>query len=80
MKYPTRKFLLALTVGRGIRYFVVAWLGRSYSRQIFGFFSQYYEPILIALISLAVVGGLVVQVVYLRRRKRKAEKPKKKAA
>ena len=80
MKYPTRKFLLALTVGRGIRYFVVAWLGRSYSRQIFGFFSQYYEPILIALISLAVVGGLVVLVVYLRRRKKKAEKPIKKAA
>ncbi len=80
MKYPTRRFLLALSIGRGIRYFVVAWLGRSYSRQIFGFFSQYYEPILIALIALAVVGGLIVLVVYLRRGKKKPAKPIKKAA
>jgi membrane protein YqaA with SNARE-associated domain len=80
MNYPTRRFLLALSIGRGIRYFVVAWLGRSYSRQIFGFFSQYYEPILIALIALAVVGGLIVLVVYLRRRKKKPAKQIKKAA
>jgi membrane protein YqaA with SNARE-associated domain len=77
MKYPTRRFLLALTLGRGIRYFVVAWLGRSYSQQIFGFFSEYYKPILIALISLAVAGGLTVLVLYLRRRKKEATKPVK---
>lgn len=80
MKYPTRRFLGALTVGRGIRYFVVAWLGRSYSRQIFGFFREYHEPILIGLIALAVAGGLVLLVLYLRRRKKKVAEPVKKAA
>ena len=80
MKYPTRRFLVALSVGRGIRYFVVAWLGRSYSQQIFGFFSHYYKPILITLIALAVGGGLVVLIVYLRRRKKKPAEPVKKAA
>jgi membrane protein DedA with SNARE-associated domain len=80
MKYPTRKFLAALTLGRGIRYFVLAWLGRRYSQQIFGFFSQYYKPILITLIALAAAGGLVVLVLYLRRRKPKPAEPAKKAA
>lgn len=70
MQYPSRKFLAALTVGRGIRYFVLAWLGRTYARQIFGFFSQYYKPILIALIALAVAGGIVVLALYLRRRRK----------
>jgi membrane protein YqaA with SNARE-associated domain len=69
MKYPTRKFLTALTLGRGIRYFILAWLGRSYGRRIFGFFSQYYKPILIVLLTLAVAGGIAVLALYLRRRK-----------
>ena len=68
MKYPTRKILTALTLGRGARYFILAWLGRSYGRQIFGFFSQYYRPILIVLLALAVAGGLAVLALYLRRR------------
>jgi membrane protein YqaA with SNARE-associated domain len=68
MKYPTRKFLTALTLGRGVRYFVLAWLGRSYGRQIFGFFSHYHKPILIVLLTLALVGGVAALALYLRRR------------
>ncbi len=80
MKYPTRKFLIALTAGRSVRYLVVAWLGRTYGREIFGFFGKYYKPILIALIVLAVVGGIILLVLYLRRRKKKARHPQSKAA
>ena len=80
MRYPTRKFLLALSLGRSLRYFVVAWLGHRYGQQIFGFFSQYYKPILIVLIALAVAGGLVGLVLFLKRRKRQREQPARKAA
>jgi membrane protein YqaA with SNARE-associated domain len=80
MRYPTRKFLLALSLGRSIRYLVVAWLGRRYGQQIFGFFGQYYKPILIALIVLSVGGGGVALALYLRGRKRKSAEPVKKAA
>ena len=74
MKYPTHKFIASLSLGRGIRYFIVAWLGKRYGEHIISFFSQYYRPILIILISLALAGALVVLVLYLRRRKRGAAK------
>jgi membrane protein YqaA with SNARE-associated domain len=35
MKYPTQKFLLAMTLGRSIRYTILAYLGAKYGRQIF---------------------------------------------
>ena len=69
MKYPTRRFLAALTMGRSIRYFLLAWLGRNYGAQIFAFFGRYYQPLLVALIGLAIAGGLFVLALYLRRRK-----------
>ncbi|HTK94952.1 MAG TPA: hypothetical protein VL382_04880, partial [Terriglobales bacterium] len=42
----------------GVRYFVVAWLGAHYSKQLLGFFSRYYRPILWFGIGLAVVAAL----------------------
>jgi membrane protein YqaA with SNARE-associated domain len=80
MRYPARKFLSALSLGRGVRYFVVAWLGKAYGKQIFGFFSKYYKPILISLIALAVIGAVVVLVLFLQRRKKRPGDVVKKAA
>jgi len=34
-------------LARAIRYGLLAWLGSMYSKQIFGFFSNYYPPILL---------------------------------
>jgi membrane protein YqaA with SNARE-associated domain len=67
MQYPTRKFLTALAVGRGIRYTVLAYLGLHYGRHIVKFFAQYYWPVLIALIAFSVVGGLYGLLEYKRR-------------
>ena len=58
MQYPTRKFLTALAVGRGIRFTILAYLGYHYGRHIVNFFALYYWPILIALIAFSVLGGL----------------------
>src|SRR5208337_374293 len=37
MQYPTKKFLTALAVGRGIRYAILAYLGYNYGRSIVKF-------------------------------------------
>jgi len=57
MKYSPKKFLLAVGLARAIRYTALAWLGSMYSKQIFGFFHEYYQPLFWILIGLAVVGG-----------------------
>lgn len=58
MQYPTRKFLGALTVGRGIRYIILAYLGAHYGRYIVKFFAEYYWPVFGALIVFSLAGGL----------------------
>ena len=59
LQYPRHKFLGALTLGRGVRYLVAAYLGSLYGRQILRWLKLYYTPILYALIALAVIGGLL---------------------
>ena len=70
MQYPRKKFLAALTLGRGIRYTVAAGMGFHYGRHILRFFSQYYEPAMAILIGLAVIGGIMSIIQYLRMKKR----------
>ncbi len=69
MQYPTRKFLTALAVGRGIRFTLLAYLGAHYGRHIVKFFAQYYWPVLIVLIAFSVLGGLYGLYEYKRRQK-----------
>lgn len=69
LQYPTRKFLAALAVGRGIRYSILAFLGAHYGRSIVRFFAQYYMPTLLLLIAFAVIGALYGLFQYKRRQK-----------
>ena len=59
LKYSKRNFLIAVGSARAIRYGLLAWLGSIYSRQIFGFFHEYYRPVLWTVITLAVLGGFM---------------------
>ena len=70
MQYPQQKFLGALTLGRGVRYSIAAFLGFHYGRHILRFFSQYYKPALAILIGLAVIGSALSVVQYMRMKKR----------
>ena len=72
LQYSRRKFLTGLAIGRGIRFSVIACLGAIYGRHITSFFARYYKPTLIALICLALVGGCLSVIQYLRSRKRHA--------
>ncbi len=69
MQYPTKKFLAALAVGRGIRYAILAYLGYHYGRSIVKFFAQYYMPTLIILVAFSVIAGLYGWFQYKRRQK-----------
>jgi membrane protein YqaA with SNARE-associated domain len=69
MQYSPKKFLGALTLGRGIRYTIAAGLGFHYGRHILRFFSQYYKPAMAVLIGLAVIGAVLSLVQYLRMKK-----------
>jgi membrane protein YqaA with SNARE-associated domain len=66
MQYSRKKFLAALVLGRGIRYFTEAALGFVYGRHILRFFTKYYKPAVAILIALAVIGTAVTLVQYLR--------------
>src|SRR5271157_6024473 len=69
MQYPTRKFLSALAVGRGIRFTILGYLGAHYGRHIMNFFSRYYWHVLLFLIALSVLAGLYGLLQYKRGRK-----------
>jgi membrane protein YqaA with SNARE-associated domain len=66
MQYPPKKFIGALALGRGVRYFIEAGLGFVYGRHILRFFSQYYKPAVGILIGLACIGAAVSLIQYLR--------------
>jgi membrane protein DedA with SNARE-associated domain len=58
MQYPTRKFLTALAIGRGIRFAILAYLGVHYGTHIVSFFAKYYWHVVITLVALAILTGL----------------------
>lgn len=69
MQYSPAKFLGALTLGRAVRYSIGAFLGFHYGVHILRFFSHYYKPAMAILIGLAVIGGVMTIIQYLRMRK-----------
>ena len=64
MQYPQRKFLSALTGGRAVRFFAVAYLGKTYGRQMIAFFARHYRPMLYVLIAVAVAAGIGALVYF----------------
>jgi membrane protein DedA with SNARE-associated domain len=69
LKYPKRNFLVAVGLARAIRYGLLAWLGSMYSKQIFGFFHQYYRPMLWTVIALSVIGGVAALYWWWKRKR-----------
>lgn len=57
MQYSRHKFLTALGIGRAIRFFIIALLGKFYGTAIVGWLGRYYKPFLYFLIALGIVGG-----------------------
>src|SRR5260221_10821832 len=57
-QYPPKKFLAALTLGRGVRYGLLAFFGRVYGRHVLKVFSQYSKPAVLVLGSIGLIGGV----------------------
>lgn len=61
--YPTKRFLGAMTLGRIVRYGLLAYFANLYGRKIMSVFSQYGWPILYALIAFAVFSAVTGYVI-----------------
>lgn len=72
LNYPRRNLVLSVGSARAIRYFGLAFLARSYSKEIFGFFHKYYKPFFWTLIGLAVAGGIAA-LIWTWKRKREGK-------
>jgi membrane protein YqaA with SNARE-associated domain len=66
MQYSRLKFLGALVLGRGVRYSIAAYLGVLYGTHILRFFSRYNKEAVAVLVGLAVAGGILTLIQYLR--------------
>lgn len=64
LQYSRKQFLAALTLGRGVRFFLLAFLANLYGTAIVGWLGRYYKPLLYILISLAVVGAIGALVYF----------------
>jgi membrane protein DedA with SNARE-associated domain len=80
MQYSRKKFLGALLFGRGVRYAIEAYLGSLYGRHILRFFARYQKPALSILIGLAVIGGIISLVQYLRYKHQAPAEPRSSVA
>jgi membrane protein YqaA with SNARE-associated domain len=64
MQYPERKFLFALTLGRFIRYTLLAFLAARYGRQILAFISQHAHPTLFVVVGLIATVAVIIFVAF----------------
>jgi membrane protein YqaA with SNARE-associated domain len=71
LQYSPRKFLAAMTLGRVVRYCILAYLGAVYGRKIFAVVLGHGEVALMVTIGVAVAVGVIL-VVWRYKRKREA--------
>ena len=70
MQYSVKKFLVALTLGRIVRYSLLAFLAARYGRQMLAFISHHGHPVMIAVMGLIVIVALVLIVILAGKRQR----------
>lgn len=73
MQYSVKKFLVALTLGRLVRYSLLAFLAARYGRQMLKFISQHGHPVVLAVIGLIVALVLVLVVIFAGKRQKHAK-------
>jgi membrane protein YqaA with SNARE-associated domain len=72
MQYSVKKFLLALTLGRIVRYSVLAFLAARYGRQLLTVISQHGHPVLIAVVVLIASAIAALIFILVSRREKQA--------
>jgi membrane protein DedA with SNARE-associated domain len=69
LQYSPKKFLMAMSAGRILRYCILAYLGAAYGRQIFRVIAAHGTTVLIITIALAAAATLVLFLLRLRRKR-----------
>jgi len=69
MQYSVKKFLFALTLGRIVRYSLLAFLAARYGRHVLTLISQHGHPVLIAVIAL--IAAAIAALIFILASKRK---------
>ncbi|HZQ19036.1 MAG TPA: VTT domain-containing protein [Terriglobales bacterium] len=64
MQYPVRKFVFALTLGRMVRYTLLAFLAARYGRQILAFIAQHSYPALFIIVSLLGAAAVALFLIF----------------
>jgi membrane protein YqaA with SNARE-associated domain len=72
MQYSVGKFLVALTVGRVVRYSFLAFLAAHYGRQVLTVMSQLGHPVLIAVIALIAAAITALLIILVRKHNKRA--------
>ena len=75
MQYSRQRFLVALTLGRALRFLAIALLSSLYGTAIVGWLGRYYKPFLYLLIALAVLAALGALLYFKRYRPRHRASP-----
>ena len=70
MQYSVKKFLVALTLGRIVRYSLLAFLAAHYGRHVLTAISQHGHPVLIVVIGLIAVAMAVLILILVSKRKK----------
>ena len=72
MQYSVKKFLFALTLGRVVRYSLLAYLAARYGRHVLTVISQHGHPFLIAAIALISIAVAALIFILVSKRKKAA--------
>jgi membrane protein YqaA with SNARE-associated domain len=83
LKYPWPRVLLSWTLGRLVRFGLLAWITMRYGSNIFHFLRAYYRPALWTVTALSVAAGAAALWFYLREHRRRAAEqhsPRRRAA
>jgi membrane protein YqaA with SNARE-associated domain len=75
LQYSRNRFLATLSLGRGIRFFVIAFLAHIYGTAIVGWLGRYDEPVLYVLISLA-IAGVIGALLYFKWYRPRHQRPR----
>lgn len=72
MQYSVKKFLFALTLGRIVRYSILAFLAARYGRKVLTVISQHGHPVLIAVIGVIAAAMAALIFILVSKRKKQA--------
>jgi membrane protein YqaA with SNARE-associated domain len=70
MQYSAKKFLVAMTLGRIVRYSLLAFLAARYGRQVLTVLLQHGHPVLIAVVGLIIAVLAALIFTFVRKRKK----------